>query len=105
MFVYLDTNAYIGAKYVFDMENMGILSKLIETGEVTLLYTSATIGEVEHHLVEDISVAVQNYNRVLRKEMPSLKYAENYQLKELDIQEAVDVVKAKAKTENYFPLL
>ena len=98
MFVYLDTNAYIGAKYVFDMENMGILSKLIETGEVTLLYTSATIGEVEHHLVEDISVAVQNYNRVLRKEMPSLKYAENYQLKELDIQEAVDVVKAKAKT-------
>jgi len=97
MLLYLDTNAYIGANYIFGAENMGRLNKLIEAGEVTLLYTSATVGEVEQHLADDISAAVQKYNRVLRKEMPSLKYTENYLLKELNVQKAVEAVKAKAK--------
>lgn len=97
MFVYLDTNVYISANYIFDTDNMGRLNKLIEAGEVTLLYTSATMGEVEQHLAEDISAAVQKYNRVLRKEMPALKSADSYMLKELNIQEVVDAVKIKAK--------
>lgn len=64
MIVYLDTNAYIGANYIFDTDNMGILKKLIEAGNVTLLYTSATVGEVEQHLKKDISAAIQNRGRI-----------------------------------------
>lgn len=97
MIVYLDTNAYIGAKYIFDTSNMGILKSLISDGKVTLLYSSATVGEVRQHIDEDISTAVQNYNRVLRKDMPSLKYVEKNSLSELDIQEAIESVKEKAK--------
>lgn len=66
MIVYLDTNAYIGAKYVFDSGNFGALNKLVVAGKVSVLYTSATLGEVKAHIQGDINATVIKYNRILR---------------------------------------
>lgn len=72
MIVYLDTNAYIGAKYIFDSDNFGTLKNLVAAGKIAVLYTSATIGEVKQHIKDDISAGVTKYNRILRNDMPVL---------------------------------
>ena len=43
MVVYLDTNVYIGAKYVFDREKFDTLRSRILEGNITVLYTTATV--------------------------------------------------------------
>lgn len=92
MIVYLDTNVYIAAKYIFDSGNLGALKKLVVSGKITVLYTSATIGEVKQHINDDISAAVKKYNRVLRKDMPVLNEEPIYNLKDLDENQVVNSV-------------
>jgi len=90
--VYLDTNTYIGAKYIFDSGNFGTLKKLVNTGEISVIYTSATIGEVKDHIQGDISAAVTKYNRTLRNDMPVLNEDPIYNLKTLDENQAISSV-------------
>lgn len=95
MIVYLDTNAYICAKYIFDSGNFEALKKLVAAGEVSVLYTSATIGEVKAHIQSDISAAVTKYNRTLRADMPVLNEDHIYNLKTLDENQVITFVTAK----------
>jgi len=82
--VYLDTNVYISAKYIFDSGNFGALKNLVVAGKIAMLCTSATIGEVQQHIKKDISAAIMQYNRILRKDMPVLNCDPLYKLKNLD---------------------
>lgn len=95
MIVFLDTNVYIGANYIFDSGNLSTLKNLASSGKITVLNTSATIGEVKQHIKDDISAAVKQYNRVLRKEMPVLNGDSVFNLNELDEDQVVDSVIAK----------
>lgn len=95
MILYLDTNVYIGAKYIFDRDKFGTLKNLVTESKITVLYTSATIGEVKQHIEKDISAAVVQYNRVLRKDMPVLNGDQIYDLKILDENQVVDSIICK----------
>lgn len=95
MIVFLDTNVYIGANYIFDSGNLSTLKNLANSGKITVLNTSATIGEVKQHIKDDISAAVKQYNRVLRKEMPVLNGDSVFNLNELDEDQVIDSVTAK----------
>lgn len=95
MVVYLDTNVYIGAKYIFDSGNFGALKNLITAGKVTALYTSATISEVKQHIETDIGTAITKYNRLLRKDMPILIDDPLYNLTNLDVEQVVKTVTDK----------
>lgn len=95
MIVYLDTNVYISANYIFDTGNLGALKNLVTAGKIDILYTSATIGEVKQHIKDDISSAVKKYNRLLRKDMPVLDGDSVYNLKNLDENQVVNSVIAK----------
>lgn len=92
MIVYLDTNVYISAKYIFDSGNFGALKNLVAAGKIAMLCTSATIGEVQQHIEKDISAAVMQYNRMLRKDMPVLNCDPLYKLKNLDENQVVNSV-------------
>lgn len=92
MIVYLDTNVYISAKYIFDSGNFATLKKLVDTGKIAVIYTSATIGEVKQHIKDDISSAVTKYNRILRKDMAVLDADAVLNLKSLDVNQIVEVV-------------
>ena len=50
MIAYLDTNVYIGAGYKFSSEKFATLRSLIANGDVSIIYSSATQGEVEQHI-------------------------------------------------------
>ena len=63
MIVFLDTNVYMSAKYRFKEKYFSKLRSLISNGEMQVIYTSATRGEVEQHIREDIKTEVENYNR------------------------------------------
>lgn len=95
MIVYLDTNAYLSAKYIFDSGNFGTLKNLVTAGKIAVLCTSATIGEVKQHIETDISAAVMKYNRLLRNDMPVLNGDPLYKLKNLDETQAINSVKDK----------
>lgn len=92
MVVYLDTNVYIGAKYILDSGNFGTLKNLVSAGKITALYTSATISEVKQHIETDIGTAITQYNRLLRKDMPVLIDEPLYNLTNLDVGQMVNSV-------------
>lgn len=73
MIVYLDTNVYIGANYIFDREKFATLRSRVEEGKITVLYTSATIGEVMVHMKQTVDAGVTAYNRLLRKDLACLR--------------------------------
>ena len=73
MFVYLDTNVYYGAKFVFDRGKFETLKTLLNDGIIKVLYTSATKGEVLQHIEEDITKEITAYNRAIRKNLSSFK--------------------------------
>lgn len=93
MIVYLDSNVYISAKYIFDKEKFGTLRTWVSEGKISVLYTNATVGEVTQHLKEDITQGIQSYNRMLRKDLPALKDEDTYKLSEISVEKAVEYVK------------
>lgn len=95
MVVYLDTNAYIAANYRFTEGNFAALSKYLNDELVRLIYTSATVGEVERHIEEDVTSAIVKYNRLVRKELAMLAQVEHYHMEEKDANEAVKTVKER----------
>lgn len=95
MVVYLDTNAYIAANYRFAEGNFAALSKYLNDELVRLVYTSATVGEVERHIEEDVTGAIDKYNRMVRKELAMLAPIEHYHLEKRDAEEAVRMVKQR----------
>ena len=92
MIVYLDTNVYIGAKYQFSKDKFSTLRSLIADGMVQIIYSSVTQGEVEQHIRTKVKDGVTSYNRVLRKELPSLIPITKFNLGEIKIEDAVDAV-------------
>lgn len=100
--LYLDTNVYIGAKYIFDREKFNTLRNLISQDKVTVLYTKATEGEVIQHLEEDVAKGIKSYNHVIKKEIPLFKDASDYGIKEISLEEAVGC--AKMKLNEFFSL-
>lgn len=84
MIVFLDSNVYIGACYHFDNGKFLKLRELIDDGTVSIIYTSATVGEVKKHMQDDLQNEVLKYNRVVRKELAIIKDDRLFELKELD---------------------
>ena len=93
MIAYLDTNVYIGAGYKFSSEKFATLRSLIANGDVSIIYSSATQGEVEQHINDDIRTAVTKYNRVLRKELSALMCTEDFALNKIDEAHVVASIK------------
>lgn len=98
MFVFLDTNVYIAAKYVFDKQKFDIFRSLMSKGLVSLLYTSVTEGEVLQHLSEDVRGAVKAYNNALKKEAAILLKHDNFGISKLDEEKAIREVTEKFKS-------
>lgn len=97
MIVYLDTNVYIGAKYIFDREKFATLQARIKEGKITVLYTSATIGEVIKNLKETIEAGVLSYNRLLRNDLACLCGDEKDALHSLGCEEVIAQVEEKLR--------
>ena len=87
MIVFLDTNVFIAAKYRFASKYFGSLRSLISNGDIQVIYTSATRGEVEHHIREDIKAEVEQYNRMLRKDLPLLTSFSKDTLSEVSVED------------------
>ena len=92
MIAYLDTNVYIGAKYQFTNEKFSTLRTLISEGNVKVIYSSATKGEIEQHIRDDIRNGVTQYNRVLRKELLSLMAISEFKLNAVDEEKAISAI-------------
>ena len=90
MILYLDTNVYYGAKFVFDKGKFETLKTYISAGEIKLLYTSATLGEVFRRMEEDIEKEVVAYNRAIRKNLEAFKIAEELSIAEISATAVVD---------------
>ena len=93
MIVYLDTNVYIGAGYQFSTDKFARLRSLIACGDVTVIYSSATQGEVEQHIYNDIRDGVKKYNRLLRKNLSAVVSLAAFDLDQIDENQAVTGVK------------
>lgn len=93
MIAYLDTNVYISAEYKFSSGKFATLSSLIADGDIKVIYSSATQGEVEQHIIEDISAAVTKYNRLLRKELSPIIGTADFELNKIDEDAAIAAVK------------
>ena len=85
MLVYFDTNIYIGAKYHFNSGKFKAVKNLIRTGKIELLYTSATLGEIEKNLAQDVANEVAVYNKCVKKNIPIIAQ-ENFNLSLLDVE-------------------
>jgi hypothetical protein len=94
MVVYLDTNVYYGAKFVFDSGKFETLKSYINDGVVKLLYTSATVGEVFRRM-EDIEKEIIVYNRTIRKNLENFKIAEDLSIAEISAQDVIENRKKK----------
>lgn len=92
MIAYLDTNVYIGAKYQFSNDKFSTLRSLISEGDVRVIYSSATRGEVEQHIRDDIKDGVNQYNRVLRKELLPLMSISQFSLCAVNEEDAARAV-------------
>ncbi len=93
MIAYLDTNVYISAGYKFSSEKFAALSSLISDGDMKVIYSSATQGEVEQHITEDVSAAVTKYNRLLRKELSPIIGVSDFELNIINEDAAIAAVK------------
>ncbi len=95
MIVYLDTNVYYGAKFVFEKNKFKTLIDYIKTGEVQVIYTSATISEVHKHLEKEISGEICSYNRAIRKNLSKYEIEQELSIKEIGINEVISSRKRK----------
>lgn len=95
MIVYLDTNVYIGAKYIFDKKKFNALRTMIVDGHVKVLYSSATIGEVKQHMEEDVKHGVKTYNDTVKNAVPFFIDDELYRMPEIEAIDAVEYLKKK----------
>lgn len=95
MIVYLDTNVYIGAKYIFDKKKFNALRTMVVEGHVKVLYSSATIGEVKQHLEEDVKHGVKTYNDTVKNAVPFFIDDESYRIPEIEVIDAVGYLKKK----------
>ena len=93
MIVYLDTNVYIGANYIFDRGKFATLSSRIADGTITVLYTTATIGEVMVHMKKTVEAGVNAYNRLLRKDLRCLCGDNTMGLEELSSESVINHLK------------
>lgn len=95
MIVYLDSNVYIDADYVFDREEFLTLRDLMRSGKLQILYTIDTAGRVNEQIETDIRRAASAYNRYLRKSMGPFRKNEEYGLREISADAAVEDIQAE----------
>lgn len=67
--VFLDTNIYQGKNFQFLTHSLGSLKKLVEDGEIHLLITDVTIGEVKSHISEKAGSAVSELKAIKKNAM------------------------------------
>ena len=94
MIVYFDTNIFIRGKYHLNTGKFKAIQNLMNSEKIEVIYTSATIGEIEKNLSQDLSCEVDLYNKFLKKEIPIIS-RENYNLVELDKEKIIDDMKNK----------
>lgn len=83
----------MSAQYRFTNGYFSKLQELIINGDVRLLYTSLTVGEVEQHIIEDVKKGITEYNRVIRNSIPVIEDYEKYGIHELSVDELIDETK------------
>ena len=69
MVVYFDTNIFIRGKYHLNIGKFKAIQNLLKSGKIEIIYTSATIGEIEKNLTQDLSCEIESYNRCLKREI------------------------------------
>ena len=94
MIVYFDTNIFIRGKYHLNTGKFKAIQNLMNSEKIEVIYSSATIGEIEKNLSQDLSCEVDLYNKFLKKEIPIIS-RENYNLVELDKEKIIDDMKNK----------
>ena len=94
MVVYFDTNIFIRGKYHLNIGKFKAIQNLLKSGKIEIIYTSATIGEIEKNLTQDLSCEIESYNRCLKKEIPIIS-KENYNIVELDKDTLINDMKKK----------
>ena len=67
MLVYFDTNIFVAGKYHLNTGKFNAVQNLIKSGRIEFLYTSATLGEIEKNLSQDIHEDVIQYNQAKNK--------------------------------------
>ncbi len=97
MVVYLDTNVYYGAKFVFDRGKFETLKNYIHNGIVKLLYTNATVEEVFRRMDEDVTKEIVVYNRAIRKNLQSFNIAEDLSIAEISATDFIENRKNKLR--------
>ena len=67
MLVYFDTNIFVAGNYHLNTGKFNAVQNLIKSGRIEFLYTSATLGEIEKNLSQDIHEDVIQYNQAKNK--------------------------------------
>lgn len=99
MIVYFDTNIFIRGKYHLNIGKFKAIQNLLKSGKIEIIYTSATIGEIEKNLSQDLSCEIESYNRCLKKEIPIISN-ENYNIVALD--KGIIINDMKKKISDFF---
>lgn len=96
MIVFLDSNVYIGAHYHLDTDKFSKLRELIKSKDISVIYTSTTIGEVKAHMEQDIDKEVSAYNRLIRKELSVVNFAGLVEQPEISKEKVLQTFNEKA---------
>lgn len=95
MIVYLDSNIYIDADYVFDRDEFHTLQDLMDHKGLQVLYTIETAGRVNEQIETDVRRSASAYNRYLRKYMGAFRKNDRYGLQEISADSAVEEIQAE----------
>ncbi|WP_455913449.1 PIN domain-containing protein [Pseudomonas syringae] len=67
--LFLDTNIYEGKNFQFLTHSLGSLKRLVDEGEVQLLITEVTKGEVVGHIRKKVKLALAEVKALKKKAM------------------------------------
>ena len=67
--VFLDTNIYEGKNFQFSTHSLKAFKQLVEDGEIRLLVTTPTIGEVRAHIKDKAEEAIKEVKRIKKSAM------------------------------------
>lgn len=80
--IFLDTNIYVDSRYSFQNPRMKKLTEYITCNDISILQCSMLIGEVEKHIINDMSNATVEVNKVFKmKELAPIRYESKYEEK------------------------
>ena len=65
--VFIDTNIFIGEKFMLSNDKFEKLKTYIENDKIILLNNEITERELEVHIIKDVKEVINSYNKVLSK--------------------------------------